>query len=58
MIRILLVLSIFMLLPGCGPVLFKVGNVISVTAGDIATVPVKKKVLEEIKQKPNKTAEN
>ena len=57
MTRVLLVLST-LLLTACGPTLFTVGGIVNVTAGDIATVPIKKKIIEEIKEKPNKTANN
>jgi len=56
--RVILVLSALFLLSGCGPVLFKVGGIVNVTAGDIATVPIKKKIIEDIKEKPSKTADN
>jgi hypothetical protein len=57
MIRVLLVLST-LLLTACGPTLFTVGGIVNVTAGDIATVPIKKKIIEEITEKPSKTADN
>ena len=54
---ILLVLAT-LLLTACGPTLFTVGGIVNVTAGDVATVPIKKKIIEEITEKPSKTADN
>ena len=47
-----------LLLTACGPTLFTVGGIVNVTAGDVATVPIKKKIIEEITEKPSKTADN
>lgn len=56
--RAILVLSALFLLSGCGPTLFTVGGIVNVTAGDVATVPIKKKIIEDIKEKPSKTVDN
>ena len=58
MTRIFLLIFALLILTACGPTLFTVGGIVNVTAGDIATVPIKKKIIEEIKEKPNKTANN
>ena len=55
---LVLVLFALFLLSGCGPVLFKVGSVIEVTAGHIITMPAKKKIVEEITEKPSKSVDN
>jgi len=62
MIRIFFILLALLLLTACGPTLFTVGGVVSVTAGDVAVAPIKHKILSDLKEdldkKPSKTAKN
>jgi hypothetical protein len=46
------------MLTSCGPTLFSVGGILNITAGDIVTIPLKKKIIEEVTKKPSKTADN
>ena len=57
MIRLFLIASLLML-TSCGPTLFSVGGILNITAGDIVTIPLKKKIIEEVTKKPSKTADN
>tara|TARA_B100000809_G_C15030574_1_gene491804 strand:+ start:489 stop:647 length:159 start_codon:yes stop_codon:yes gene_type:complete len=47
MIKIILIIYVLVVLTGCGPTLFTIGGV-DVTAGQVVSMPVKKKVLEDI----------
>jgi hypothetical protein len=50
MIKIILIIYVLVVLTGCGPTLFTIGGVVDVTAGQVISMPVKKKVIEDLKE--------
>lgn len=48
--KLLLILLLSIVLTGCGPTLFTIGGVVDVTAGQVISMPVKKKVLDDLKE--------
>ena len=54
--KIVIIVSMFIMLTGCGgPTLFTIAG-FEITAGSVLTMPIKKKVIEELKEN-NKTTE-
>lgn len=54
--KVFVIVCMFIMLTGCiGPTLFTIGG-LEITAGSILSTPIKKKVIEQIKEN-NKTTE-
>lgn len=50
----LLLISCFLMLNACGPSLFTLKGIGTITVGDVAISPIKKKIIDKIRKKPSK----